>query len=64
MKRVRFTLAELDLISTMMCIANAGQWGEGDYQGWDRKTGKVYDSLRDKVNTLRGRLPQPDSSQK
>lgn len=51
-KRVRFTHAELDLISDMAAIASAQGWGEGDYQGWNEDTAKVFDSLLDKVHTL------------
>lgn len=56
MKRIRFTLAELDLINTMAAIASAAQWGEGDYQEFDEKTSAVFDSLRDKVHTLIERI--------
>lgn len=51
MKRVRFSRAELELLNDMCGIASAASWGEGDYIGeFDKKgSGKVFDSLRNKV---------------
>ena len=51
-QRIRFTRAELDLIMTMIAIASASAWGEGDYQDWTEETSEVYNSLREKVATL------------
>jgi hypothetical protein len=50
MTRIRFTLAELELINDMCGIASAAAWGEGDYQQWeDPGVRLAYDSLRGKV---------------
>jgi hypothetical protein len=54
-RRIRFSVKELDLIADMCAIASAAAWGEGDYQDWNESTGKVYDSLRDKVSELLSR---------
>lgn len=48
-KRIRFSRAELELINDMAGIASAQSWGEGDYVEWKDGTGKVFDSLREKV---------------
>ena len=52
MKRIQFTRAELEIINDMCAIASAMGWGEGDYQDWDEKRGKPFESLRGKVWAL------------
>jgi len=52
MKRIRFTRMELEIINDMCAIASAAAWGEGDYQDWDEKRTRPYDSLREKVWAL------------
>ena len=54
-RRIRFTKAELELISDMAAIASAQGWGEGDYQSWTESTSATFDSLWDKVCTLLAR---------
>lgn len=52
-KRVRFTQKELELISEMIGIANAGDLNEGDYQGWvDEGKDNTLDSLSSKISIL------------
>ena len=50
--RVRFTRHELDLINRMAAIASATVWGEGDYEDWQERDTRPYDSMREKVHTL------------
>lgn len=55
MKRVRFTKQELELINAMAAIADAADWGNGDYMDWSEKTSAVFNSLRSKVWELLSR---------
>lgn len=57
-RRVRFTRAELEIIDEMCAIASATGWGEGDYQSWDDKRAKPFDSLQEKVGELLDRMPR------
>ena len=62
-KCIVFTRRELDLINRMCAIASAAPWGEGDYQDWQDRDSKPYDSLREKVRTLLARKKgRPDAS--
>lgn len=49
MRRIRFTRMELEIINDMCGIADAGAWGEGDYQNWDEARNKPFASLQRKV---------------
>lgn len=52
MKRIRFTLAELDVIITMVGIADAGA-GDGDYEPWTDKDWNALETLCAKAAALR-----------
>jgi hypothetical protein len=65
MKRIRFTLQELDLIIDMICIADANAVPEGDYFGWDTDNKyQTMDLLTYKVAELRRRLLKRNASGK
>jgi len=36
----------------MAAIASATVWGEGDYEDWQERDTRPYDSMREKVHTL------------
>lgn len=54
-RQIRFTVAELDVIISMYCIAHAGD-GEGDYADWTEADWETSESLLVKVSELRRRL--------
>jgi hypothetical protein len=56
MNRIQFTKKELELILSMLCIAEAGN-GDGDYASWKEENfWKATDSLTWKVAELLHRL--------